>query len=89
MTRRPTPGRECLYRRVIANPTSIIHDNDGLGPWTNQGFSCGNVDAERVEIDVAEHGSGARGKNGLKIGDVIERRRDHFIARTHACQQQR
>ena len=43
-------------------------------------FGRGDVDSEIVVVDVAHHDARAGHADRLMVGDVVERRRDHFVA---------
>jgi hypothetical protein len=73
---------------VIAQHAVVIHDDDGFRARRNEIFCFVEVDAERVFFDVSKDGLGAGRDDRLKIGGVIERRRDHFVARPDAHREQ-
>ena len=75
--------------RVVAQQASVIGNDHGLGLCRDQGLGLIQIGAQGLVVDVAEDRRRPSRQNGLKIRYVVERRRDHFVARAYAGRQKR
>ena len=82
------PGGERGHRIVIAQDAVVIHDDDRPRARRNQFLRLRQVDAKGGIVDVAEYRPRPGRDDRLKIGRVVERRRDHLVARTDTHEQQ-
>ena len=85
----PVALRQGVDLARTARDAGEMQRDDRFGPRADQRLGRSDVDAEVVVVDVAHHRARAAGANRLMIGDVVEGRRDHLIARPHARQSQR
>lgn len=80
--------RKLGHASVIAQLAAIIHDDDGFCSRRDEALGFIEIDGQRSVIDIAEDWRRARRQNCLEVGHIVERRRNDFVSRPGAGDQQ-
>ncbi len=64
---------------VVGQVAAVVHGDDGPGAGADELGSPGGIEAQGGVVDVAQHGFGAHGPDGLHVGQVGEGGDDDLV----------
>ena len=73
----------------ITDRSRDVHRDDGARSLADRSLGGVGVDAERVGVDVDDHGRRVHGQNGARAGDERQARHDHLVALADAAGDER